>query len=111
MLDHPCHLFRRDTACGDDEVALVLPVLIVHDHEKLAPCEGIKRVYHWIEGKVCARGGIAQDGVGGVAYDCMLLCHDLKTCRKARLLGLDVGQSDGGHGGAGEERGATGTIA
>ena len=36
MRRHEVHVLRRHLLCRDDEVALVLPILIVHDDEHLS---------------------------------------------------------------------------
>lgn len=49
ILYHPSHLLGRALASGEDQVAFVLSILVVHDHEELAPGKRRERILYWIE--------------------------------------------------------------
>lgn len=55
MPNHPRHLLRRAHTCSSNQVALVLSVLVVHHHEKLAACERRQRVFHGVKTELGAR--------------------------------------------------------
>lgn len=52
VLDHPCHLLGGAFASSDDEVALILPVLVVHDDQEFAARERSQRIFHGVEGEL-----------------------------------------------------------
>lgn len=55
MPNHPRHLLRRAHTCSSNQVALVLPVLVVHHHKELAACERRQCVVHGVEAELGPR--------------------------------------------------------
>ena len=49
VLDHPRHLLRGERAPGDDEAALVLAALVIHDHEELTARKRVDGVLNGVE--------------------------------------------------------------
>ena len=60
VLDHPRHFLRRERAAGDDEVALVLPALVVHYDDELSAREGVDGILDGVEGELCPDGCIQE---------------------------------------------------
>ena len=58
MFDEPGHFLSRDSTGGDDEITLVLPALVVHYDEKLAPREGVDRIFYRVEREALPDGGV-----------------------------------------------------
>jgi hypothetical protein len=57
VADHEGHLFRRDAAGRADQVALVLPVVIVDHHHEFAPRHGRDRHDRRLDAVVAELGG------------------------------------------------------
>ena len=53
VFQHEIHLFRRNLLCGDNQVAFILTVFVIHHDDKFALPEVVEGLFYGAKSKSC----------------------------------------------------------